>query len=63
MSYQGGPLGEISPSNAGSVGLISGWGEKIPHASRPKNQSLIQKQYCNKINKDFKKWSTSKIKS
>jgi len=33
MSYQGGPLVEISPSNAGSVGLISGWGEKIPHAS------------------------------
>ena len=27
---------------------------------RPKNQNLKQKQYCNKFNKDFKKWSTSK---
>ena len=27
---------------------------------RPKNQNIKQKQYCNKFNKDFKKWSTSK---
>ena len=45
------------PSNAGGVGLISGWGAKIPHALGPKNQSIKQKQYCNKFNK---KWSTSK---
>ena len=30
-------------------------GAKIPHASRPKNQNIKQKQYCNKFNKDFKK--------
>ena len=26
----------------------------IPHASRPKNQNVKQKQYCNKFNEDFK---------
>ena len=40
--------------------LIPGRGAKIPHASQPKNQNIKQKQYCNKCNKDFKKWSTSK---
>ena len=34
--------------------LIPGQGAKIPHASRPKNQNIKQKQYCNKFNKDFK---------
>ena len=29
---------KTSPSNAGSAGSIPGWGAKIPHASRPKNQ-------------------------
>ena len=44
-----------SPSNAGGAGLIPGWGAKIPHASRPKNQNIKQKQYCNEFNKkDFK---------
>ena len=28
---------------------------RFPHASRPKNQNMKQKQYCNKFNKDFKK--------
>ena len=42
------------PSNAGDVGSIPGRGAKIPHASGPKNQNIKQKQYCNKINKDFK---------
>ena len=46
-----------SPSNAGSAGSIPGRGAKIPHASRPKNQHIKQKQYCNKFNKDFKKGS------
>ena len=42
------------------MGSISGWGAKIPRASWPKNQNKKQeKQYCNKLNKDFKKWSTS----
>ena len=42
------------PSNAGGAGSIPGQGAKIPHASRPKNQNIKQKQYCNKFNKDFK---------
>ena len=43
-----------SPSNAGGVGSIPGRGAKIPYASRPKNQNIKQKQYCDKFNKDFK---------
>ena len=37
----------------GDEGSIPGWEAKIPQASRPKKQSLKQKQYCNKFNKDF----------
>ena len=51
--FPGGPVVKTSPSNAGVVGSIPGWGAKIPHASRPKNQNIKQKQYCNKFNKDF----------
>ena len=29
----GSPVVKISPSNAGSVGSIPGWGTKIPHAT------------------------------
>ena len=43
------------PSNAGGAGSIPGQGAKIPHALRPKNQNIKQKQYCNKFNKDLKK--------
>ena len=42
------------PSNAGAAGSIPGQGAKIPHASRPKNQNIKEKQYCNKFNKDLK---------
>ena len=38
----------------GGAGLISGQGVKIPHASWPKKQNIKQKQYCNKLGKDFK---------
>ena len=38
--------------SAGGVGLIPGQGAKIIHASGPKK--IKQKQYCNKLNKDFK---------
>ena len=34
-----------------AVGSILGQGAKIPHALRPKNQNIKQKQYCNKFNK------------
>ena len=52
---------KTSPSNAGGVGSIPGWGAKIPHASQPKNQNIKQKQYCNKFNKDFKNGPDQKI--
>ena len=56
--FPGGPVVKISPFSAGGVGSIAGRGTKIPHASRPKTQNTKQKQYYNKFNKDFKKWST-----
>ena len=31
--FSGSPVVKISPSNAGSVGSIPGWGTKIPHAT------------------------------
>ena len=46
-----GPVVNTSPSSTGGVGLIPGWEAKIPHASRPKNQNVKQKQYGNKFNK------------
>ena len=49
------PVDGTWPSSAGGVGLIPGWGAKIPHASGPKDQNIKQKQYCNKFNKNFKK--------
>ena len=52
--FPGGPVVTTSPSNAGGAGSIAGQGAKIPRALRPKNQSIKQKQYCNKFNKDFK---------
>ena len=39
---------------------VQGEGAKILHTSWPKNPNINQKQYCNKVNKDFKKWSTWK---
>ena len=43
--FPGGPTVKTLPSNAGGVGLIPGRGAKIPHASRPQNQNIKQKQY------------------
>ena len=48
------PVVKILPSNAGDAGSIPGRGAKIPRASRPKHQNIKQKEYCNKVNKDFK---------
>ena len=49
---------KTSPSRAGGMGLIPGWGAKIPCASWPKKtQNIKQRQYCNTFNKDVK-WST-----
>ena len=51
-AFPGGPV--VKTSNAGDAGLILGQGAKIPHASQLKNQNIKQKQYCNKLYKDFK---------
>ena len=59
--FPGNPVVEASPSSVGSVRSVPGWGGKTPHASKPRNQNIKQKQSCNKFNKDFfKRWSTSK---
>ena len=58
--FPGGPIVKILPSNVRGAGSISGWGAKIPHASRPKKQNIKQQQYWNKFNQDFQKWPTSK---
>ena len=49
-----GPVVKSSPSNAGGASSIPGRGAKIPHASRPKNQNIKQRQYCNKFSEDLK---------
>ena len=36
--FSGDPVAKISPSNAGE-GSVSGWGARIPHASRQKKQN------------------------
>ena len=59
--FPGSSVVKTSPSNARSVGLISRLGTKIPHASMPKNQNIKQKQYCNKINENFKNGPRQKI--
>ena len=56
--FPGASVVKTSPSNAIGVGSIPGQGAKTPHASWPKIQNIKQKQYCNKFNKNFKKWST-----
>ena len=61
--FPGGPVVKTPPSSAGGVGSIPGRGAKISHASRPKNQNIKQKQYCNKFNKDFKNGPHQKKKS
>ena len=52
---------KTSSSNAEGAGSIPGQGAKIPYASRPKNQNIKQKQYCNKFNKHFKNGLHQKI--
>ena len=52
--FPDGPVVKTLPSSAGGAGSIPGGGTRIPHASRPKNQDIKQKQYCNIFSKDFK---------
>ena len=49
----GGPGVKTSPSNTEGAGSAPGQGTKIPHAPRPKTQDKKQKQYGNKLNRDF----------
>ena len=44
------------------AGSIPDQGVKIPRALWPKNQNIKQKQYCSKLDEDFKKWSSLKKK-
>ena len=53
-AFPGGAVIKTSPSNAWGAGSIPGQRARIPHAWGPKNQNIKQKQYCNKLNKDFK---------
>ena len=57
----GGPVVKILPFSAGGWGSAPWLGARIPQASRPKNQNMKWKQYCNKLNKTLqmvhiKKW-------
>ena len=38
--FSGSPVVKISPSNAGSVGSIPGWGAKILHTLQPKETKI-----------------------
>ena len=49
----GSPVVKTS-SSARGVGSIPSRGANIPHDSQPKNQTIKQKRYRNKFNKDFK---------
>ena len=52
--FPGGPVVKNTRFNAGDMGLIPGWGTKISHASQARNQSMKQKQYCEKFNNNLK---------
>ena len=56
-NFLGGPVVKTAPSNAGMQFwfLIRELRSHIPHnPPKKKYQSMKQKQYCNKFNKDFK---------
>ena len=50
--FPGGPAVETSLSSAGGAGSIPSQGTGVLHASQPMGQSMEQKQYFNKFNKD-----------
>ena len=59
--FPGGRVVKTWPFNAKDAGSIPGQEAKTPHTSRPKNQNIKQKQYCNKFSKDFKNGPRQKI--
>ena len=50
--FPGSPVAEASPSNEGV--WVQSLVAKISHATWSINQTVKQKQYCNKFNSDFK---------
>ena len=46
-----GPVVKIHASNTGGMGLIPGWGTKIPHTTWPKSLKIKKKK---EISGDFK---------
>ena len=57
---EGLPGGPVNLPMQGVAGSIPGQGAEIPNASGSKNEKIKQKQYCNKVNKDFKNGSHQK---
>ena len=47
--FPGGPVVETPPFSSGYMVSVPDQGAKIPHAWRPKNQNIKQKQYYNKF--------------
>ena len=60
QDFPDGPVVGTLPSNAGSVGSITVWGSKIPHASWPNNQSVKRKRY--RFTRSVKTSKTVRIK-
>ena len=60
--FPGGPVVKTLPFNAGGCNSICGQGARVPRSSQPEAQSIKQKQYYSKFNKDLNEWSTWKIK-
>ena len=58
-----GPVVRTSPSSAEGADSIPDRGPKIPHALKSKNRNVKQKQYCNKVKKDFKNGPHKKKKT
>ena len=54
QDFPDGSVVKTSPSIARRAGWITSQGANIPHASRPRNQNIKQKQICNKFNKGLK---------
>ena len=54
IGTSGSPVVKTSPSNAGSVGSILARRLRSHMPCGQTTKNIIQKQYCNKFNKDFK---------
>ena len=53
---------KISPSNAGGMASIPGWGAKILHDLWPKQQNLIKKKRSNIVTNSIKNLKILHIK-